>query len=147
MSPVLHRHGQVRGHRRPRRALPEALRQEVEVADFPENPRPERCRDEDFLFNMNFRANIEKFRKRAAELEAELANPAVYSDQRRAGDLARELQGLKKLLGDYQAWQAVQKQIVENKELAASADLEMADLAKAELQDLNRKLERLERDI
>ena len=96
---------------------------------------------------MNFLPTIEKFRKRAAELEAELANPAVYSDQRRAGELARELQRLKKLLGDYEAWQAVQKQIVENKELAASADAEMADLAKAELDDLNRKLERLERDI
>ena len=96
---------------------------------------------------MNFHPTIEKFRKRAAELEAELANPAVYSDQRRAGELARELQRLKKLLGDYEAWQAVQKQIVENKELAASADAEMADLAKSELEDLNRKLEKLEHDI
>ena len=96
---------------------------------------------------MNFLPTIEKSRKRSAELEAELANPAVYSDQRRAGELARELQRLKKLLGDYEAWQAVQKQIVENKELVASADAEMADLAKAELDDLNRKLEKLERDI
>jgi peptide chain release factor 1 len=96
---------------------------------------------------MNFLPTIEKFRKRATELEAELANPAVYSDQRRAGELARELQRLKKLLADYEAWQDVQKQIVENKELATSADAEMADLAKAELEDLNRKLEKLERDI
>ena len=96
---------------------------------------------------MNFIPSIEKFGKRAAELEAELANPAVYADQRRAGHLARELQRLKKLLGDYQAWQAVQKQIVDNKGLAASADAEMAELAKVELEDLNRKLEKLERDI
>ena len=96
---------------------------------------------------MNFLPSIEKFRKRATELEAELANPAVYSDQRRAGELARELQRIKKLLGDYEAWQSVQKQIVENRELAASADVEMAELAKAELEDLNRKLEKLERDI
>jgi peptide chain release factor 1 len=96
---------------------------------------------------MNFLPTIEKFRRRATELEAELANPVVYSDQRRAGELARELQRLKKLLGDSDAWQAVQKQIVENKELAESADAEMADLAKAELEDLNRKLEKLERDI
>jgi len=96
---------------------------------------------------MNFLPTIEKFRKRAAELETELANPAVYSDQRRAGELARELQRLKKLLSDNEAWQAVQKQIVENKELGASTDVEMADLAKEELEDLNRKLEKLERDI
>jgi peptide chain release factor 1 len=96
---------------------------------------------------MNFTTNIDRFRKRAGELETELANPAVYSDQRRAGDLARELQRVKKLLGDYDAWEAVQKQIAENQELAASADAEMAELAKAELADLQGKLEKLERDI
>jgi peptide chain release factor 1 len=91
--------------------------------------------------------NIDKFRKRAAELEAELANPAVYSDQRRAGELARELQRLKKLLGDHAAAESVQKQMGENKELAASGDAEMAELAKGELDDLQRKLEKLLRDI
>jgi len=91
--------------------------------------------------------NIDKFRKRAVELETELANPAVYSDQRRAGVLARELQRIKKLLGDYAAAEAVIKQIGENKELVASGDAEMAELAKGELDDLQRKLEKLQRDI
>ena len=96
---------------------------------------------------MNFATSIDKFRRRAADLEAELANPAVYSDQRRAGDLARELQRLKKLFGDYEAWQAVQKQIAESKELVASGDAEFAELAKTELNDVQRKLEKSERDI
>ncbi len=96
---------------------------------------------------MNTLPNIDKFRKRAVELETELANPAVYSDQRRAGELARELQRLKKLLGDYAAAEAVQKQIGENQELAASGDVDMAELAKGELDDLQRKLEKLLRDI
>lgn len=91
--------------------------------------------------------NIEKFRKRGAELEAELANPAVYSDQRRAGVLARELQRIKKLLGDYAAAEAVIKQIGENQELAGASDVEMAELAKGEVADLQRKLEKLLRDI
>jgi peptide chain release factor 1 len=91
--------------------------------------------------------NIDKFRKRAVELEAELANPAVYADQRRAGVLARELQRIKKLLGDYAAAEAVIKQIGENKELAESGDAEMAELAKGELNDLQRKLEKLQLDI
>jgi peptide chain release factor 1 len=91
--------------------------------------------------------NIDKFRKRGTELEAELANPAVYSDQRRAGVLARELQRIKKLLGDYSAAEAVIKQIGENKELAESGDAEMAQLAKGELDDLQRKLEKLQLDI
>lgn len=96
---------------------------------------------------MNSLPNIDKFRKRAVELETELANPAVYANQRRTGDLARELQRLKKLLGDYDAYEAVQKQIAENRELAASGDAEMAELAKGELEDLQRKLDKLQRDI
>jgi len=91
--------------------------------------------------------NIEKFRKRAAELEAELANPAVYADSRRAGDLARELQRIKELLGDYSAAETLIRQIGENHELAASGDIEMAELARNELDDLQRKLDKLQRDI
>ncbi len=94
---------------------------------------------------MNLHANIEKFRRRAGELEAELANPAVYADQRRAGELARELQRVKKLLADYDAWQVVQRQIAENRQLMS--DPEMAELAKAELEQLQRRSEKLERDI
>jgi peptide chain release factor 1 len=96
---------------------------------------------------MNSLPNIDKCRRRAVELETELANPAVYADQRRAGELARELQRLKKLLGDYSACEAVQKQIAENKELAASDDADMAALAKGELDDLQRKLEKLLHDV
>ena len=96
---------------------------------------------------MNVLPNIEKFRKRASELEAELANPAVYADQRRAGDLARELQRLKKLLADHARWETVQKQIVENEQLAQGNDAEMAELAKAELETLRKELEKVSRAV
>jgi len=96
---------------------------------------------------MNVLPNIEKFRKRASELEAELANPSVYADQRRAGDLARELQRLKKLMADHARWEAVQKQIVENEQLAAGNDPEMAELAKAELETLGKELEKVSRAV
>ncbi len=96
---------------------------------------------------MNVLPNIEKFRKRSAELEAELANPAVYADQRRAGDLARELQRLKKLLADCDRGQSLQKQIVDNEQLTSGSDAEMAELAKAELEALRKELEKVSRDI
>jgi len=96
---------------------------------------------------MNALPNIDKFRRREAELETELANPAVYADQRRAGELARELQRLRKLLADYDACATVQKQIAENRELAASDDAEMATLARTELDELQRQLERLQHDV
>ena len=96
---------------------------------------------------MDFAPAIEKFRHRAAELEHLLANPAVFADQRRAGDLAREHIRLKKLLADYESWLAVQRQIGETEELIQTGDAEMAELAKGELADLQRKLESVTRDV
>ncbi len=96
---------------------------------------------------MNVLPHIEKFRRRGAELEAELANPAVYADQRRAGDLARELQRIKKLLDDQARWETVQRQIVENEQLAKGTDPEMAELAKAELEALRKELETVSREV
>jgi len=96
---------------------------------------------------MNVLPHIEKFRRRGAELEAELANPAVYADQRRAGDLARELQRVKKLLDDQARWESIQKQIVENEQLAGGSDPEMAALAKAELEPLRQELEKVSREV
>jgi peptide chain release factor 1 len=96
---------------------------------------------------MNVLPHIEKFRRRGAELEAELANPAVYADQRRAGDLARELQRVKKLLDDQARWETIQQQIVENEQLARGNDLEMAELAKAELEALRKELETVSREV
>lgn len=96
---------------------------------------------------MNALPNLDKFRQRGAELEAELSNPAVFADQRRAGDLARELQRVRKLLADADRWQALQQQIAESLQLAAGADLEMAELAKAELENLRRELAQVSREV
>jgi peptide chain release factor 1 len=91
---------------------------------------------------VNIPANIEKFHNRAAELEKELSNPAVYADQRRAGDLARELQRVKKLITDHERWQSLQKQLAENEQLATGSDAELAELAKAELEPMRKQLEK-----
>src|SRR5712675_13958 len=91
--------------------------------------------------------NIDKFRNRAADIEAELSNPSVYADQRRAGDLARELQRLKKLIANHDRWQVVQKQIVENEQLANGKDADMAELAKAELVSLRQESGKLTQEI
>jgi peptide chain release factor 1 len=96
---------------------------------------------------MNILPNIERFRNRAAQLEAELANPAIYADQRHAGDLARELQRVKKLLADYERWQNLQKQIADNEQLAASGDSAMAELARDELDMLRKQLDTVSHEI
>jgi peptide chain release factor 1 len=96
---------------------------------------------------MNVPTNIDKFRKRVAELENELSNPAVYADQRRAGDLARELLRLKKLVADHDRWLLLQKQLVEAEQLATGSDAELAELAKSELEPLRQESERVGRDV
>ena len=99
------------------------------------------------FYAMKFLPSIEKLRSRTAQLETELANPAVYADQRRASELARELQRLKKVLGDFDRWQVVQRQITENESIAAGNDVEMAALAKAELDALRKESDMLLRAI
>ncbi len=94
---------------------------------------------------MNALPNLDRFRKRAADLEAELSNPAVFADQRRAGDLARELQRVRKLLTDADRWQSLQKQIAENQQLVT--DPELGELAKSELETLRHALECADRDV
>ena len=91
--------------------------------------------------------DITKFCKRAADLEAELANPAVYADQRRVGELARELQRLKKLMADHDRWHVVQQQIAENDQLVAGTDPELADLAKTEIATLRTEADKLAQAI
>jgi peptide chain release factor 1 len=91
--------------------------------------------------------NLDRYRQRAAELEAELSNPGVFADQRRAGDLARELQRVRKLLSDADRWQQIQQQIVDNQSLVAGNDTEMAELAKAELESLREQLAQADRDV
>ena len=92
---------------------------------------------------MNALPNLDRYRKRVAELEAELSNPAVFADQRRAGDLARELQRCRKLLADAARWQALQQEIAESQQLAAGNDADLADLAKAELETLRKELDKV----
>ncbi len=94
---------------------------------------------------MDLQPIIEKFRKRAGDLEAELSQPAVYADQRRAGELARELQRLKQVLADHDRLVRLQHQIVENEQLAG--DAELGELARAELPALQAEAEKLTRQI
>ena len=96
---------------------------------------------------MNVLPNLDRFRERAAELAAALSHPAVFADQRHAGDLARELQRVRKLLADADRWQALQQQIAESHALATGGDPELAELAKTELETLRRELAKVARDV
>ncbi len=85
---------------------------------------------------MDYAPLIEKRRERLAELEAQSADPALFQDPRRAGELMRELRRVQDLLHDWEQLLQTRRQIEENRGLAGSEDAEMAELAAAELEEL-----------
>ena len=85
---------------------------------------------------MDYAPLIEKRRERLAELEAQSADPALFQDPRRAGELMRELRRVQDLLRDWEQLLQTRRQREENHGLAGSDDAEMAELAAAELEEL-----------
>lgn len=96
---------------------------------------------------MDYAPLIEKRRERLAELEAQTADPELFQDPRRAGELMRELRRIQELLRNWETLLATQQQIEENRELAGSDDAEMAELAAAELEELEPRVATLTEQI
>lgn len=85
---------------------------------------------------MDYAPLIEKRRERLQELEKQIADPALFDDRTRAGELMREHRRTQELLQDWEKLCHTQGQIRDNRELAAGDDAEMAELAAAELPGL-----------
>lgn len=85
---------------------------------------------------MDYAPLIEKRRARLAELEQQIADPALFSDAARAGELMREHRRTQELLRDWETLLAEQQQAEDTRALANAEDEEMAELAAAELAEL-----------
>jgi len=96
---------------------------------------------------MDYSPIIEKKKTRFDELEALMAAPNFYDDNRKAGELLREHRQLDSLLKSWAEYQRVEQQIADNQELAKSDDQEMAALAAGELPELQNRLVKLEADV
>lgn len=96
---------------------------------------------------MDYAPLIEKRRERLEELEVQIADPELFQDRQRAGELMREHRRTQELLRDWAALQDCLQQIAENRELAAGDDAEMAELAAAELAELEPRVEKLQEQI
>ncbi|MFC2150571.1 peptide chain release factor 1 [Calditrichota bacterium] len=72
------------------------------------------------------------------DLEGEMSQPDVVSDQRRMTSLAREHRRLTELLAKFKEIKDLKQQIADNEELVDDPDL--GDLAQAELPELNESL-------
>ncbi len=93
---------------------------------------------------MDFAPLIVKKADRFRELEAEIGSGNLYDDPRRAKELLREHTRSKELLASWEELQKAQRELGENQELANGEDKEFADMARAEIPALQKRIAELE---
>jgi len=81
---------------------------------------------------MDFGPLIEKIRGRLADLEREVADPALFADPRRAGEALREHARARALLDDWTQLGALRREAAESARLVHDPDPELAALAREE---------------
>src|SRR5881227_4025153 len=90
---------------------------------------------------------IERKRERFAELEREVADPRLFDNRKRAGEIMREHASIKGLLESWKEPEAARRQLDDNRELASSRDVEMAAMADDEIPELEKRVAELERGL
>ena len=90
---------------------------------------------------------MERKRERFEQLEREMADPALFSNRKRASELMREHAGIKQLLARWDDLEAARKQLDDNRELATAGDVEIAAMADDEIPDLEKRVNDLEREV
>lgn len=90
---------------------------------------------------------LKKIEKRYAEVTDLLGSPEVASDPNKLRDLARERSRLEATINVLEEYRRVQRTIADDEEAISSGDAELAELAKAELPELQEKREQLELDL
>jgi peptide chain release factor 1 len=93
--------------------------------------------------------DISPFQRRLEELDAQMAEPSFYANQRRAADVTREQQQLRKLVDDHRAFTQVERELVEANLLAkeGSGPADMRGLAAEEIPELERRARALREAI
>lgn len=96
---------------------------------------------------MDYAPLIEKRRARLMELERRVADPTLFSDSVRAGELMRELRRTQELLRDWQCLQSLRQEQEDNRALLSVDDEEMAELAREELEKVGARVAALEERV
>jgi peptide chain release factor 1 len=90
---------------------------------------------------------LKRVESRFAELERMLADPAVVGDPRKLRDLAKEraqLEGTIRAIAEYRAFE---KTLHEDRAALEAGDPELAELARAEIPELEERLDRLAHEL
>ena len=96
---------------------------------------------------MDFDPLIQRKRERFEQLEREIADPRLFDNRKRAGELRREHASTKGVLAKWDELETARKQLDDNRELATSRDVEIAAMADDEIPDLERRVAKLEREL
>ena len=89
---------------------------------------------------MDFAPLIAKKNDRFRELETEVASGNLYADPKRARDLLREHTRLKELLAKWELLEKGRAELRESVDLSKGADAEMAEMARAEIPLLEKRI-------
>ncbi|MFH1233847.1 MAG: peptide chain release factor 1 [Patescibacteria group bacterium] len=96
------------------------------------------------IFNLMYEDIIQKFN----DLEKQLSDPAVLSDLKKIKEVSRKHSELKDIVGLILELKKIEKNISENQEIIDNGeDKELSSIANEELAQLNRKLEKLKKQI
>ena len=89
---------------------------------------------------MDFEPLIQRKRERFDQLETEIADPKLFDNRKRAGEIMREHASTKDLLAKWDQLETARKQLDDNRELASSRDVEIAAMADDEIPDLEKRV-------
>src|SRR5207302_4358697 len=81
------------------------------------------------------------------QLEREVADPKLFDNRKRAGEIMREHASIKSVLTKWDELETARKQLDDNRELASSRDVEIAAMADDEIPDLETRVADLEREM
>jgi peptide chain release factor 1 len=89
---------------------------------------------------MDFHSLIERKRERFQQLEREIADPHLFDNRKRASETMREHAAIKDLLAKGNELQIARQQLEDNRELLASEDADLAQMALDEIPTLEKRV-------
>ncbi len=95
----------------------------------------------------SMKIRLDQLAARREELKTQLSEPDVTSDMNRYRDLSKEYSQLESVVEAYERHLSTQKHLEEVKVLMDDSDAEMAQLAKAEMKELEDNIAKLEEEL
>ena len=97
--------------------------------------------------SLDFTNLIQQRRERFSVLEKEITDPNLFQDAKKARGILQEHARVKELLATVEQQELARRHLQENEELSRGADAELAEMASAEILELQQKIPKLEQAL